>query len=988
MRINDPEIHRIARMPLDSNGNFIPLPGALNAAPATKIKSQSQHNDLWADAASVVSAKLDADGRKPMSGALKMGGNRITGVGNGITLEDVVSVDQTQSGVLNWGGVASGTANALTISLSPARTSYPVGMIAAFQSGAAANTGAVTISVNGSAAQAVNRPSGAPLVAGDIPANSMVQIIRASSTTWALFPILATDPQDIIYDFGGVGDGVANDAPALAAGLATGASVKLSSDKTWKIEPNQSDASTILRNLERVIPEGEITITLPSGVNSVSSGDIAKVGPNGAKIKIIGTAPVLTTISSVDSVTGTSGNYSVAINVASAVGIEVGNWVKLQDVVPLLHLSGDKSVFRARVAKNELLRWSALMAGNITTVAGSNTFSFSSVSAGVLADYVQPGDLLTVMGQTREVATLSVSSGTVNGDAWQKGVSSSRDYYLSRPNSGTVSTADVYSTSVAGTGTLFGAEANPGDILLCEGQFAVITGIPDSLSLTVSPAIKIPAGSKYSIISPGASHEGVHEVIAVSGNQITVRNRWRGAFAPAARQISGGDVIAIKTILRNTGSGDGFSFGESGALAYLDNVVLVGSSASSGTHGIALNGRQIGGATQRGTVASCQIGDNVGISGWGRGAFVGHGCVLQARSLAISGCVDFGAWLMESATFNAREIIISGTNGRGLYVNAGSIVLGTEMQCHGNASDGVVVLEGGTFYGEIPMFWGNIGMNIRATGASFMHLNEGVSGLSSQSGIYASNAKGDLSRMLIICNSRNNIELLDGSSFDAEGITSAGCRGGSGNGHGALVEDSVLRAKQASFNNNNGRPFEVFGLDASLTLTSGFVAGATSGRSTLHGRARLSSSILPSIAVATGARVFVDGVSPAPSVSGVARINEMSNDGSLVTDLAGSSHGFQAIQFNGNEPFSFFRRGTVVFDYPSIAAGGSAFTDIPVTGVIASGHVALANSNSMQDGIVLSARIPTNGTVRIFAHNPSTAAINPGNATISWVVMG
>ena len=57
-------------MPLDGSGNFIPLPGAANAAPFTKIKSQTQHNDLWSDAAVAISSKLDADGRKMITGNL------------------------------------------------------------------------------------------------------------------------------------------------------------------------------------------------------------------------------------------------------------------------------------------------------------------------------------------------------------------------------------------------------------------------------------------------------------------------------------------------------------------------------------------------------------------------------------------------------------------------------------------------------------------------------------------------------------------------------------------------------------------------------------------------------------------------------------------------------------------------------------------------------------------------------------------------------
>jgi hypothetical protein len=77
----------------------------------------------------------------------------------------------------SWGGTAGGTANAPTISLNPPITAYTAGQEFEFISNAAANTGAVTIDVNGLGAVAVNKGDGTvPLAAGDIPASHVITV--------------------------------------------------------------------------------------------------------------------------------------------------------------------------------------------------------------------------------------------------------------------------------------------------------------------------------------------------------------------------------------------------------------------------------------------------------------------------------------------------------------------------------------------------------------------------------------------------------------------------------------------------------------------------------------------------------------------------------------------------------------------------------------------------------------------------------------------
>ena len=86
-------------------------------------------------------------------------------------------VEAQRNGTNQWGGVNSGTANAIAVTLAPVPTAYAAGMVVRFQTGAAANTGAVTLNVNGLGALPLYNPAGLQLSTGDLPANSLVEAL-------------------------------------------------------------------------------------------------------------------------------------------------------------------------------------------------------------------------------------------------------------------------------------------------------------------------------------------------------------------------------------------------------------------------------------------------------------------------------------------------------------------------------------------------------------------------------------------------------------------------------------------------------------------------------------------------------------------------------------------------------------------------------------------------------------------------------------------
>lgn len=110
-----------------------------------------------------------------------------TGAFNSVPPYAVVQAD-----AFTFGGIAGGTANALTLSLTPALTAYSNGLNIRFTSGAAANTTAATISVNGLAATAVQL-AGSALTGGEIQPNRVYQVVYYN-TVFHLFQPTAQAP--------------------------------------------------------------------------------------------------------------------------------------------------------------------------------------------------------------------------------------------------------------------------------------------------------------------------------------------------------------------------------------------------------------------------------------------------------------------------------------------------------------------------------------------------------------------------------------------------------------------------------------------------------------------------------------------------------------------------------------------------------------------------------------------------------------------------
>jgi hypothetical protein len=150
-----------------------------------------------------------------------------------------------------------------------------------------------------------------------------------------------------------------------------GALTVLSTSKTINVPNDYATLQAALDSLKNVWIPKDVTVTIQVAAgNYAITSPITINHPCGNQIQIIGANPVKTTISSIGTVSGSAGNYSVPINVASAAGMAVGQIVIVSNVTG----SGNYSVINGA--------WKiTAISGNQITV--TNTFqgsSFPSVS--------------------------------------------------------------------------------------------------------------------------------------------------------------------------------------------------------------------------------------------------------------------------------------------------------------------------------------------------------------------------------------------------------------------------------------------------------------------------------------------------------------------------------------------------------------------------------------------------------------------------------
>lgn len=160
-------------MARDGSGNYN-LPEA--AFVYDTVISETAVNSNFSDIASALTASIAKDGQTTITANLPMATFRHTGVGNASARTDYAAAGQVQDSAFIWCGTAGGTADALTLTPTPAITAYATGQEFRFKASSNANTGATTVAISGLTTKAIELNDSA-LAAGNIAANKYYSIL-------------------------------------------------------------------------------------------------------------------------------------------------------------------------------------------------------------------------------------------------------------------------------------------------------------------------------------------------------------------------------------------------------------------------------------------------------------------------------------------------------------------------------------------------------------------------------------------------------------------------------------------------------------------------------------------------------------------------------------------------------------------------------------------------------------------------------------------
>jgi hypothetical protein len=158
-------------MAFNGSGSF----SVVNTFVYDTVISETEVNANFSDIATGLSTTITRDGQSTVTANIPFGNFRITELGNGSAGTDAAALRQIQQQTGVWCGAAGGSADALTLTPSPAITAYAAGQRFTFIA-SADNTASATVAVSGLTTKAIQL-GGATLTAGHITDGKLYDIV-------------------------------------------------------------------------------------------------------------------------------------------------------------------------------------------------------------------------------------------------------------------------------------------------------------------------------------------------------------------------------------------------------------------------------------------------------------------------------------------------------------------------------------------------------------------------------------------------------------------------------------------------------------------------------------------------------------------------------------------------------------------------------------------------------------------------------------------
>ena len=176
-------------MSFNGSGTFV-INSSGQPVAANTVISSTVFNALTADLATGLSTCITKDGQTTPTANIPMGTFKFTNLGNGSAATDSATLGQVQASTTKLVTV-TGT-DTITGTMAPALTAYASGQMFYFVAGGA-NTGAVTLNIDGLGARNVTRHGSVALVAGDILSGEVCVVVYDGTRFQLLNPASYTN---------------------------------------------------------------------------------------------------------------------------------------------------------------------------------------------------------------------------------------------------------------------------------------------------------------------------------------------------------------------------------------------------------------------------------------------------------------------------------------------------------------------------------------------------------------------------------------------------------------------------------------------------------------------------------------------------------------------------------------------------------------------------------------------------------------------------
>ncbi len=509
----------------------------------------------------------------------------------------------------------------------------------------------------------------------------------------------------------------------------------------------QPQAQAVLSDLLLVNAEGPLSITLDSGVYTFNTSDqIARIGQN-QNISLIGATPLSTTITGAPTVSGSAGNFICTYPLADTTGVVPGQVLRIDN------MPGGATYFQATPVRAP---YDGELAIGFNRMGGISTSGSTCTVSGNVTANLAVGYLVHIKGQTRVITALLTDNTFTIDAALELDVSGYQWWYYTIPAAGSISTSGR-SVTVTGASTSFTASANAGDFILADGVMVEIASVDSATQVTLATAETFAANTPYTIVRGSILHEGSFEILSVVGNDVTVRSRSQ-VRPPSVGVVAGGTATIIRTVLKQTGSGNGFLFERGGVLREMSNIALVGSGSSAASIGLAMNGS---GAPYNQGSSLMVLGDNAAVIEFGFGAFMSAGCVLFGWKAHICNNLNAGMEAIDGASWYLRSGVVSHNRDIGVLSSGGYGRVSDARFC-GNRLQGIRQDVGSAIYGDSVFAWGNGSHGVLGVNRSGIQFADGYIIKSGGNGVNMQNGAGGRFSRTLIAGSSQHAMSIDG----------------------------------------------------------------------------------------------------------------------------------------------------------------------------------------------------------------------------------